>query len=210
MRKPTTKKRRVTNNYVDNQKLLEAIVAYRKELAEAKKKGLDEPRMPEYIGECIYKIASNLANMPRFMRYSFREEMIGDGYVNCILYFKSYDPDKKDKATGRVYANPFAYFTQVAYFAFVRRINEEEELRYSVYKNFQETISSQHDTSLLTDEDGNCVVSTTMYDNINEFMHRFEKKKAEKKLKRRQAKESLSALFDEEEENIEERKDNEQ
>lgn len=206
--KNTSKRKPV--HYVDNKRFLEEIIKYREEVAQAKKKGLDEPKIPEYIGECILSIAKNMATMPRFIRYSFREEMISDGYENCIVYFKSFDPTKFNDRTGRAYDNPFAYFSQVIYFAFLRRIGEEEEIRYAVYKNFQETITSQHDSSLLTDEEGNCVVTTNMYDNINDFMRRFEKKKADKKLKRRQAKEGLSSLFTEDETVSEESKDNEQ
>jgi len=205
--KNTSKRKPV--NYVDNKRFLEEIIKYRADVALAKEKELDEPKIPEYIGECILKIAKNMATMPRFIRYSFKEEMISDGYENCIVYFHSFDPTKHNANTGRPYDNPFAYFSQVIYFAFLRRIGEEEEIRYAVYKNFQETITSQHDSSLLTDEEGNCVVTANLYDNINYFMNRFEKKKADKKLKRKQAKDGLATLFGEEETAIEESKDNE-
>jgi hypothetical protein len=123
------------------------------------------------------------------MNYSYREEMVSDGIENCILYFKDYDPS--------IGQNPFAYFTQVIYYAFLRRIGKEEKNRYAMYKHFQESIINQHDTNLLRDSDDNHLLPAQMYDNINDFMSRFEKKEEAKKLKRKQAKEGLNQFYEE-------------
>ena len=176
-------------HYVDNQKFFAEIVEYRKKLHEAREAGLEDPRIPNYIGECIWKIANKLSSKPCFMNYSYREEMVSDGIENCILYFKDYDP-----AIGQ---NPFAYFTQVIYYAFLRRINKEEKNRYAMYKHFQESVLHQHDTNLLRDSDDNHLLPTQMYDNINDFMSRFEEKEEKKKLKRKQAKEGLQQFYEE-------------
>ena len=109
-------------HYVDNQKFYKAIVEYRQKLQDARDAGRDDPRIPDYIGECIWKIAEKLSTKPCFMNYSYRDEMVSDGIENCILYFKDYDPQKGQ--------NPFAYFTQVIYYAFIRRISKEERNRY--------------------------------------------------------------------------------
>lgn len=175
-------------HYVDNKKFYEAIVEYRKKLQEARDQGKEDPRIPDYIGECIWKIAEKLSTKPCFVNYSYRDEMVADGIENCILYFKDYDP-----VIGQ---NPFAYFTQVIYFAFIRRIGKEEKNRYTMYKNFQETITSLYDTNLLTDSDDNHLLPVQMYDNINAFMERFEKKEEEKKAKRKQAKEGLQKFIE--------------
>jgi hypothetical protein len=161
-------------HYVDNKKFFDEIVAYRKRLLEAREAGLEDPRIPDYIGSCIWKIAEKLSTKPCFMNYSFREEMVSDGIENCILYFKDYNPE--------IGQNPFAYFTQVIYYAFLRRISKEEKNRYIMYKNFQENIIGQYDTNLLRDGDDNHLLPTQMYDNINDFMTRFEKKEEIKKL----------------------------
>lgn len=183
-------------NYVDNKKFYEEIVKYRKALKEAREQGKEDPRMPNYIGECIWKIAERLSTKPCFVNYSFRDEMVADGIENCILYFKDYDPDYNASGNPNYTPNPFAYFTQVIYYAFIRRISKEEKNRYTIYKNFQETIASS-DMNLLLDSDDNHLLPTTMYDNINTFMERFEKKEEEKKLKRKQAKEGLQKFIEE-------------
>ena len=181
-----TKKKPV--NYVDNKKFYEEILAYRASIEDAQKKGLDEPKMPEYIGECILKIAEKLSTKPCFVNYSYRDEMISDGYVNSLMYFKDYNPE--------IGQNPFAYFTQIIYYAFLRRIGNEEKNRYIIYKNFQETIGLM-DTNHFIDSDDKHIAPKAMYDNINHFMEKFEKKEEEKKQKRKQAKEGLDKFYEE-------------
>ena len=179
-------------HYVDNQKFFTEIVAYRKRLFEARENGLEDPRIPDYIGECIWKIAEKLSTKPCFINYSYRDEMISDGIENCIMYFKDYNPE--------IGQNPFAYFTQVIYYAFLRRISKEEKNRYTMYKHFQETMVHQHDIGLFSDSDGNHLLPTQMYDNINSFMEKFEKKEEVKKAKRKQSKEGLSKFYEDENE----------
>lgn len=177
-------------HYVDNQKFYQEILNHKKKVTEAREKGLEDPKLPNYIGECIWKIASKLANKPCFINYSYRDEMISDGIENCILYFNDYNPD--------IGKNPFAYFTQVIYFAFLRRINKEEKNRYIIYKNFQETIVNNGHAGFLVDSDDNHLLTVNLYDNINDFLERFEKKEAVKKEKRKNAKEGLIKFYEEE------------
>jgi hypothetical protein len=182
-------KKKNSVHYVDNKIFFAEIVKYKQKVAEAKELGIEEPRIPEYIGECIFKIAEKLSTKPCFINYSYRDEMISDGYLNCIQYFKDYNPD--------IGQNPFAYFTQVIYYAFLRRISSEEKNRYTIYKNFQETIVSNYGSDLLLDSDDKHLLPTQMYDNINDFMNRFEKKEAAKKEKRKQVKEGLANFYEE-------------
>jgi hypothetical protein len=175
-------------HYVDNKKFFEEIVTYREKLQAARAAGLEEPRIPNYIGECIWKIAEKLSTKPCFMGYSYREEMVSDGIENCILYFKDYDPS--------IGQNPFAYFTQIIYYAFLRRIGKEEKNRYAMYKSFQENIINSTDMNHLVDDNDKNILSVQMYDNINDFMSRFEKKEEAKKLKRKQAKEGLNQFYE--------------
>lgn len=166
------------NMYVDNKKFFEDILEYRKAIRKAKRENLPEPRIPESVGLAILLIAQNLSLKPCFAGYSFKEEMIGDGYENCILYFKDYDPKKG--------TNPFAYFTQIIYYAFLRRIHKEEKNRYITYKNFQHSVihGGDHHDIMAVLNDGGEAVTKDLYDNINDFMGRFEKKEHEKKVKR--------------------------
>lgn len=170
-----------TVNYVDNVAFQEAIVDYRLKCKLAEKKGEEIPRISDYIGTCILKIAEKLASTASFSMYSFRDEMISDAYENCFLYFKDYDETK--------YSNPFAYFTQVTYFAFCRRIYKEEKYRYTIYKHFQETIGVAVDPEMLTDDD-NKLTHNQLYDNLNDFMRNFEEKEREKKERRKTSKEN--------------------
>lgn len=192
MQKP--KRRKV--HYVDNKQFLEAIIEYRKAIKEADAKGLPKPRIPEYIGDCLLKIATKLSTLPKFINYSFREEMIMDGVENCIEYFEGFNPEFRAGEEGAPPPNPFAYFTQTVYYAFLRRINEEEESRYALYANFQETMTC--DFNELKDDEGNQLMPQSMYDNINLFMKRFETKQAEKKAKRKKAKVGLQKFIDNE------------
>ena len=108
-----------TENYVNNKDFLEAISVYRKKVLDAKEKDLPKPRVPNYIGDCFLKIATHLSYKPNFVNYMFRDEMISDGIENCLQYIHNFDPEKS--------SNPFAYFTQVIYFAFLRRIAKEKK-----------------------------------------------------------------------------------
>lgn len=190
----TVKKDRV--HYVDNKKFYQEIVKHRQAVIEAESKGEEAPRLPNYIGECICKIAEKLSYKPCFMNYSFRDEMIEDGIENCIMYFKDFDPEKTQ--------NPFAYFTQVIYYAFLRRIAKEEKNRYTVYKYFQSTVIFPGTMDIGFDDTDMSETSNMMprkiYDNINEFMDRYEKKEAIKKEKRKIAKEGLIKFYEEENE----------
>lgn len=111
-----------SSHYVNNADFLKAIKAYREKVQEAIAKDKPKPQVPNYIGECIYKIATHLSYKPNFMNYSYREEMISDGIENCLQYIDNFDPEKS--------SNPFSYFTQIIYFAFLRRISKEKKQSY--------------------------------------------------------------------------------
>jgi hypothetical protein len=106
------------NHYIDNQEFLAALIVYRKKVQVAKEKGLEKPRVSNYIGECFLKIANHLSYRPNFINYMYKDDMICDGIENCIQYIDNFDPEKSK--------NPFAYFTQIVYFAFLRRIHKEK------------------------------------------------------------------------------------
>ena len=107
-----------TEYYVNNRDFLEAIVAYKGKVLTAEKKGKPKPRVPNYIGDCFLKIATHLSYKPNFVNYMFREDMICDGIENCLQYIDNFNPEKS--------SNPFAYFTQIIYYAFLRRIQKEK------------------------------------------------------------------------------------
>ena len=110
--------RKKSEHYVNNRELLEALIVYRAKVANAKENDLPKPRITNYLGECFLKIATHLSYKPNFVNYIFREDMICDGIENCVQYIKNFDPEKS--------SNPFAYFTQIIHYAFLRRIQKEK------------------------------------------------------------------------------------
>ena len=117
-------------HYVDNQRFLEEMTKYQQERKEAKEKGLDDPMCPEYIGECFMKIANRLSYRPNFINYAFRDDMISDGIENCLQYLDNFNPKKSN--------NPFAYFTQIIYYAFIRRIQKEKKQSNIKYRMIEQ------------------------------------------------------------------------
>ena len=105
-------------HYVDNKLFLEEIIKYRQSVQDAVYLGKPKPRITNYLAECFLKIATHLSYRPNFINYMFKEDMISDGVENCVQYIDNFDPDKSK--------NPFAYFTQIIYYAFLRRIAKEK------------------------------------------------------------------------------------
>ena len=108
-----------TEHYVDNKVFLEEMKKYRKKVLSARKRNRKDPPINDYIGECFLKIANHLSYRPNFINYTYKEDMISDGIENCLTYVANFDPEKSN--------NPFAYFTQIIYYAFIRRIQKEKK-----------------------------------------------------------------------------------
>ena len=106
-------------HYVNNKEFTAAIVVHNEACKVAVANDEEKPRVTEYIGECIYKIATRLSTKPNFINYSYRDEMICDGIENCLQYINNFNPEKSQ--------NAFAYVTQIIYFAFLRRIHKEKK-----------------------------------------------------------------------------------
>ena len=115
-----------SSHYVDNKKFLQALIEYKAKVDLAKTKGKEIPQVPNYIGECFIKIATHLSYKSNFINYTFRDDMISDGIENCLTAAAKFDPDKS--------SNPFAYYTQIIYFAFIRRIQKEKKQQATKYK----------------------------------------------------------------------------
>ena len=143
--KVVSKKAPAKKQYVNNTDFLQALVDYKKACRAAKRKKLEDPPIPNYIGECFMKIAESFSHKPNFVGYTYRDEMISDAIENCILYFRNFDPVKSK--------NPFAYFTQIVYYAFLRRIAKEKKQTYVKYKA-TEQIGILDEMELMEFEDG--------------------------------------------------------
>lgn len=161
--------------YVNNSDFVNALMEYKQKSEYARNNDLPSPRIPEYIGECFMKIAEGLSHKPNFINYTFRDEMICDGIENCLMYFENFDPTKSK--------NAFAYFTQVIWYAFLRRIQKEKKQLYIKYKA-TEQIGVLDEHELLELEDGQNR-QFELYDNISEFIENFEESKKSKRIIKR-------------------------
>jgi hypothetical protein len=112
-------KRKRSEHYVNNKEFLAALIEYKKNIEIAKLEGKPKPRITNYLGECFLKIATHLSFKPNFVNYMFKDDMICDGIENCVQYIHNFNPEKSQ--------NPFAYFTQIIHFAFLRRIQKEKK-----------------------------------------------------------------------------------
>jgi len=119
MENPMATEKKKKPHYVNNKEFLQAMIDWKATVAEAEANDESRPQVTNYIGECFLKIANHLSYRPNFINYTYREEMISDGIENCLQYIDNFDPEKSK--------NPFAYFTQIIYFAFVRRITREKK-----------------------------------------------------------------------------------
>ena len=182
----------MAKNYVNNPEFLAAIVAYKKLCVEAEDCGDDKPQIPDYIGECIYQISNRLASKPNFSGYSYKDEMISDGLENAIQALGNFDPDKS--------SNPFAYFTQIIWYAFLRRIDKEKKQLYIKHKVTENSVTSG--TAVESGSDDNGMPSYIDLDNdyMNDFVKNYEKKMDDKKRQQqKRAKKGLEKFIDDEE-----------
>ena len=167
--------------YVDNKKFLAAMKEYKSSVLECAEQGKSRPIVPIYIADCIMKIATHLSYKPNFINYSFRDEMICDGIENCLQYIDNFNPDKYD--------NPFAYFTQIIYYAFLRRIEKEKKYLYTKFKA-SENASVFGETSERQQQDANEHFSDDIKYNewteeyMSDFIETFELTKRKKVKKR--------------------------
>ena len=162
------------NHYINNKDFLKEMIEFRTAVSEAKKLNLPKPQIPRYVAECFMKIAENLSHKPNFLSYTFRDEMVADAIENCVMYVDNFDPAKS--------SNPFAYFTQITYYAFLRRIQKEKKQLYVKYKS-TETAGILDEYELNETEDGT-FRQFELYENISEFIQNYENARKEKKAKK--------------------------
>ena len=118
------KSKRASIHYVNNAEFSQAVVDYVKTVREAKKNNEQLPIVTNYIAECFLRIAEGLSHKSNFIRYTYREEMVMDAVENCLKAIENYDIEAATR-TGK--PNAFAYFTQITWFAFLRRIAKEKK-----------------------------------------------------------------------------------
>lgn len=139
-------------HYVNNKEFSQAVVDYVRLVKLAEKNSTEVPRIPEYIGKCFLRIAEGLSHKPNFIRYTYREEMVMDAVENCIKACANYN---SEAVTRTGLPNAFAYFTQICYYAFLRRIMKEKKqqeikFRYIEHAGIEDFLSNPEDNSDLT------------------------------------------------------------
>lgn len=183
--------RRTTRNYVNNAEFLESIIAHKKACEEAENSGDEEPRIPNYIGLCLYKISTRLASRPNFSGYTYKDDMISDGLENAIQALGNFDPSKS--------SNPFAYFTQIIWYAFLRRIEKEKKQLYIKHKVVENSVIHGTAIDKNTGDSGDAAYidlnNAYMSDFVKNYENTIEKKKAVKEKK----KEGLEQFYEDEE-----------
>ena len=167
-------------HYVDNAKFLEAMIEYKREYNKAKEDDTGLPQISEYLGSVFLKIAQRLSFRPNFINYAFKNDMISDGIENCLHYIHNFNPEKSN--------NPFAYFTQIIYYAFIRRIQKEKKQLYIKYKSMQNyEIAPEY---MDQEKSNNNYISLSDYENsdfkvmVDDFVDTFEKSRKKKAIKK--------------------------
>ena len=156
--------RKKSEHYVNNKELLQALIVYREKVADAKEKDLPKPRITNYLGECFLKIPTHLSYKPNFVNYMFRDDMISDGIENCVQYIHNFDPEKS--------RNPFAYFTQIIHYAFLRRIQKEKkqlDIKTKIIERsgFDEVMNVDDNAMSGTSSDYNTIKDNIQYKSSN-------------------------------------------
>ena len=167
-------------HYVDNAKFLEAMIEYKREYNKSKESDTDLPMISEYLGSVFLKIAQRLSFRPNFINYAFKNDMISDGIENCLHYIHNFNPEKSN--------NPFAYFTQIIYYAFIRRIQKEKKQLYIKYKSMQNYSTAPE--YMDQEKSNNNFISLSDYENsdfkvmVDDFVETFEKSRKKKAVKK--------------------------
>lgn len=168
------KNRDNTKDYIKNPEFYELLVIYQNKCKEAEEKGLQMPRIPDKIGKCFLQIADGLGRRGNFSAYSYLDEMKADGIENCTVAAHSFNPEKGD--------NPFAYFTQIMWWAFIRRIEKEKK---QVYIKHESLVNATIDGTIIEGDDEFFDNAKIQLDNekMRPIIEKFGKKKKDSKPK---------------------------
>lgn len=183
-------KRQKGEHYVDNKVFLQAMVEWKETCALAEEAGKEKPPVTNYIGECFLKIATHLSYRPNFINYTYKEEMISDGIENCLQYASNFNPEKSK--------NPFAYFTQIIYYAFLRRIQKEKKQTHVKNKIVEETDHQSWTTMTYDDRSYSIPYSFAIENLPAEDVYKPKNKKTEEK-KKSTTKNGLERFMDDDE-----------
>lgn len=152
------KTKKKSEHYVNNKDFYQALLEYKIQVEKSKENGLTKPKVSNYLGDCFLRIANHLAYKPNFVNYMFKDDMICDGIENCIQYIDNFDTNR---------TNPFAYFTQIVYYAFLRRIAKEKRQLEIKSKIIERSGFSEVFTADVSDMGGDYSDMNGIKDSIN-------------------------------------------
>ena len=181
------------NHYVDNRQLYEALVTWQKETRKALRKKLPKPPLPDFVAECMMKMANRLSQKAGFVNYTYREDMVGDALESCLRYIHNFNPAKS--------TNAFAYITQIIHNAFIRRIQKEQKQLYVKMRIVdQADFADSYEKQTGDDAHYNNNYVTYLQENKGDVISKFENWKESKKTKANAKKKKKAGLFEEDEE----------
>lgn len=152
------KTKKKSEHYVNNKDFYQALLEYKKQVEFCKSNDLPKPKVSNYLGDCFLRISNHLAYKPNFVNYMFKDDMICDGIENCIQYIDNFDTNR---------TNPFAYFTQIVYYAFLRRIAKEKRQLEIKSKIIEKSGFSEVFSADVSDIGGEYSDMNGIKDNIN-------------------------------------------
>ena len=163
--------KRASIHYVNNAEFSQAVVDYVTTIQEAKKQSQALPIVPDYIAQCFLRIAEGLSHKSNFIRYTYREEMVMDAVENCLKAIENYNLEAATR-TGK--PNAFAYFTQITWYAFLRRIAKEKKqqdikLKYLTKSGIENFMVNEHGDDMTQQVAGAFI--DTLRDRIEKVRH---------------------------------------
>ena len=192
--------RKKSVHYVNNAQFSQAVVDYVGKLEECRNEEISLPKVPDYIAQCFLRIAEGLSHKANFIRYTYREEMVMDAVENCLKAIGNYN---LEAATRSGKPNAFAYFTQITWYAFLRRIAKEKKQQDIKLKY----LTSSGIEQFVTQEDGSEATNYVVGAFVDSLKDRIDKvkvhdseiktfaKKTKKKRKMKQADSDLSEFM---------------
>ena len=180
---------RKSTHYVNNVDLYNALVTWQKDCRRAKRKKLPKPALPDFVAECMMKMANRLSQKAGFVNYTYREDMVGDALESCLRYIHNFNPTKS--------TNAFAYITQIIHNAFIRRIQKEQKQLYVKMRIVdQADFADSYERQSGDESHYNNSYVTYLQENKGDVITKFENWKESKKSKANAKKKSKAGLLD--------------
>lgn len=157
------------HQYVNGKEFFVMLKEYHEKYLISIENNTDKPIVSNEIAGAIMQICNRLSNSFNFIGYSYKDEMIADAIYKCLDKVHRFDP--------AISENPFAFFTQLAYNAFINRIKIEQKQASIRARLINDKVTSDFvEQSLENDVDATNAFVGFLKDN-NIFVDYFEERK---------------------------------